>query len=206
MTRTSLQACDSSIPCCTERSPPYTRHHTRRQAILSAVRLALFCRGRLFSARFSARRSTLGSFKGPSKSTPVCEQQRECELCFSLHADRQHTHSIVFVRMAQREPAPATSMCDACGCSRVLCTLHICASLCRMQCSHPPVYFQTRTSHSSCSAGQTAGTLGTTVVGKCNAWPPGNRTLGVPPYLNHLLRPCVNTHLLHHHLQIMSRN
>jgi hypothetical protein len=44
----------------------------------------------------------------------------------------------------------------------------------------------------ACGNGQTSGVLGNTTCAKCNAWPAGNRTLGVPVFLQHLLKPYLN--------------
>eukprot|EP00040_Diaphanoeca_grandis_P034216 m.211239 g.211239 ORF g.211239 m.211239 type:complete len:504 (-) comp33104_c4_seq14:15-1526(-) len=44
----------------------------------------------------------------------------------------------------------------------------------------------------ACGNGQTTGKLGPVTLPVCNAWPNGSRTLGVPPYLNHLLEPFVH--------------
>lgn len=41
----------------------------------------------------------------------------------------------------------------------------------------------------SCGNNQTSGSLGKTTCAVCDKWPPGNRTLGVPPLLNHMLKP-----------------
>ena len=41
----------------------------------------------------------------------------------------------------------------------------------------------------ACSKGQRTGKLGNVTVARCDAWPAGARTLGVPPHLDHLLAP-----------------
>jgi hypothetical protein len=41
----------------------------------------------------------------------------------------------------------------------------------------------------ACSQGQATGQLGNVTCFVCDAWPPGERTLGSPPYLMHLLEP-----------------
>jgi hypothetical protein len=40
-----------------------------------------------------------------------------------------------------------------------------------------------------CSLNQTCGGFYSGCIAKCDAWPPGHRVVGVPPYLNHLLIP-----------------
>jgi hypothetical protein len=42
---------------------------------------------------------------------------------------------------------------------------------------------------SLCMDGQEVADIGGQAVARCSAWPDGERTLGVPPYLNHMLEP-----------------